>query len=123
MDGVHQFVDDLARGWAVATCMFALVVFGVMLKRISSILWDDVQRWWARSRRRSLGGNGTARMPCEPGFSCPLGANIPHACMFCVYGHMTECHYPLACDEAECAHYRAEIEADDHYEPCENQGP
>ena len=44
--------------------------------------------------------------------TCPQGGANPMACMFCQYGHMTDCHYPLTCDEAECSHYRAEMEAE-----------
>lgn len=33
-------------------------------------------------------------------------------CMFCSFGHMLECHYPLTCEEAECDHYRQEMEAE-----------
>ena len=43
---------------------------------------------------------------------CPIGGASPMACMFCQYGHMTHCHYPLTCDEAECSHYQAELEAE-----------
>lgn len=43
---------------------------------------------------------------------CPQGAGSPMACMFCPYGHMLECHYPLTCEEAECSHYQAELEAE-----------
>ena len=43
---------------------------------------------------------------------CPRGGTSPMACMFCQYGHMTFCHYPLTCDEAECSHYQAELEAE-----------
>ena len=32
--------------------------------------------------------------------------------MFCMYGHLTECHYPQTCDEAECSHYKAEMESE-----------
>lgn len=42
---------------------------------------------------------------------CPLGRINPMACTFCPYGHMTECHYPLTCEEAKCSHYRQEQEA------------
>lgn len=44
--------------------------------------------------------------------TCPLGGTNPMACMFCQYGHMTDCHYPLTCDEAECSHYLSELEAE-----------
>jgi len=43
---------------------------------------------------------------------CPRGGASPMACMSCQYGHMTDCHYPLTCDEAECSHYQAEMEAE-----------
>ncbi len=45
---------------------------------------------------------------------CPVGALSPMACMFCSYGHMTNCHYPLTCEEAECSHYQAEMEAEEY---------
>lgn len=41
---------------------------------------------------------------------CPRGDLTPMACMFCPYGHMLECHHPYTCEEAECSHYRAEME-------------
>lgn len=28
----------------------------------------------------------------------------PMQAMFCVYGHMLECHFPLTCDQAHCSH-------------------
>lgn len=46
---------------------------------------------------------------------CPTGATSPMACMFCPYGHMLECHFPLTCEEAECSHYLREIESEDYY--------
>jgi len=40
-----------------------------------------------------------------------IGTDVPRArCMYCSYGHMLECHYPLTCDEAECDHYMSEME-------------
>lgn len=41
---------------------------------------------------------------------CPLGGTGPMACMVCQYGHMTECHHPHTCEEANCSHYQAEME-------------
>lgn len=29
----------------------------------------------------------------------------PMAAFFCMTGHLTECHWPMSCEEAECAHY------------------
>lgn len=46
---------------------------------------------------------------------CPVGSLSPMACMFCPYGHMTNCHYPLTCEEAECIHYQAEMEAEGYF--------
>ena len=37
---------------------------------------------------------------------CPMGGTSPMACMFCQYGHMTDCHYPLDCEEANCSHHQ-----------------
>lgn len=39
----------------------------------------------------------------NPACVCPT----PMAAMFCGYGHMTECHYPMNCAKAQCAHYKA----------------
>ena len=33
--------------------------------------------------------------------------------MFCLTGHMTECHYPLSCSQAECSHWEVEHLEDD----------
>jgi len=38
------------------------------------------------------------------------------ACMFCGCGHMTECHYPLDCEEAQCGHYLASQQAETGFE-------
>jgi len=44
---------------------------------------------------------------------CPRGALIVHACMFCEFGHMTECHYPKTCEGAQCSHLaRYDLEED-----------
>jgi len=42
----------------------------------------------------------------NPWMECPIekGRVQPMQCMFCSYGHMVECHYPLSCDEAQCSH-------------------
>ena len=51
-----------------------------------------------------------------PYLSCPMNDNDPVAplkCMFCSYGHMTECHHPFTCDEAECSHY---YQSEDDYD-------
>jgi len=34
----------------------------------------------------------------------------PMAAMFCLTGHMLECHYPWRCSEVECSHYQAQQE-------------
>jgi hypothetical protein len=46
---------------------------------------------------------------------CPLGQTSPMACMYCEYGHMTECHHPNTCEEAECSHYQADVETEDSF--------
>ena len=43
---------------------------------------------------------------------CPLGGTNAMACMFCQFGHMTHCHYPYTCEDANCSHYQAEMEAE-----------
>lgn len=35
---------------------------------------------------------------------CPLGFSLPSACFSCTRGHMTECHFPLTCEQAQCEH-------------------
>lgn len=46
---------------------------------------------------------------------CPKGNVSPMSCMFCMEGHMTECHYPHSCADAECNHYLLEIQVEgDH---------
>ena len=37
---------------------------------------------------------------------CPLGARSSLACTFCSFGHLTDCHYPQTCEEAQCSHYQ-----------------
>lgn len=48
--------------------------------------------------------------------NCPINAFSPMACMFCEFGHMTECHYPQTCSEAECSHYQQELAAEGYGE-------
>lgn len=43
---------------------------------------------------------------------CPLGKVSAVSCAFCPYGHLTECHFPRDCKQANCSHYQqAELEA------------
>ncbi len=35
---------------------------------------------------------------------CPRDATTAVTCMFCLSGHLLECHYPRSCEEAECSH-------------------
>lgn len=35
-------------------------------------------------------------------FACPLNHGMILNCFMCSYGHATECHYPLTCEEARC---------------------
>ena|GEM_PF-2370342 len=58
---------------------------------------------------------------------CPLGGAAAMACMFCQYGHMTHCHYPHTCEEANCSHYQEEmageiVELDEEHAGLFNQG-
>lgn len=52
----------------------------------------------------------------EPGVAkiralkCPRHTVHPISCMFCPYGHMLACHYPMTCEEAECEHYQQEMD-------------
>lgn len=32
------------------------------------------------------------------------------AAFFCQTGHLTECHYPMDCEGAECGHYLLHVE-------------
>jgi len=52
---------------------------------------------------------------------CPLNAQNAMACMFCLYGHMTDCHYPMTCEEAHCSHLERYdvpelVDAEDEYQ-------
>lgn len=50
--------------------------------------------------------------------SCPAHDGVrmtPMACMYCPFGHMTDCHHPYTCDEAECSHYHQDI-VDNNYD-------
>ena len=40
---------------------------------------------------------------------CPRHCFSKGACMFCLYGHFLDCHYPKSCMEANCSHYRADL--------------
>ncbi len=42
------------------------------------------------------------KVPGNPDCVCHNGMQS----MFCSYGHITECHYPLTCAAAECGHYQ-----------------
>ncbi len=52
-------------------------------------------------------GSSTA-LVANPKCVCP-NAMAP---MFCPYGHMLECHYPMTCEEAQCEHFKREEESD-----------
>lgn len=41
------------------------------------------------------------------------------AAMFCLCGHMTECHWPFTCEEAACGHLQAYGFADEEIERLE----
>lgn len=36
---------------------------------------------------------------------CPDPNPPMTGCMFCPFGHLTECHYPYTCDNDYCHHY------------------
>lgn len=51
----------------------------------------------------------TETLVAQPGCVC----DNPMAAMFCPFGHMLECHYPMNCVDANCSHlqrYRSEEE-------------
>lgn len=44
----------------------------------------------------------------NPWLACPNQNKQPvppHTCMFCPFGHMTECHFPHTCNSEHCHHY------------------
>lgn len=45
---------------------------------------------------RQLGIPGNSKCVCTNGMYS----------MFCPFGHMTECHYPMTCSDAECQHFQ-----------------
>ncbi|MDA8156275.1 MAG: hypothetical protein M0Z52_07465 [Actinomycetota bacterium] len=54
---------------------------------------------------------------------CPRGEISEMSCIFCMQGHMAECHYPELCRDAQCNHHKvmAQLEQD-HYRILEEQG-
>jgi hypothetical protein len=40
------------------------------------------------------------KLEANPACVCPT----PMHAMFCSFGHMLECHYPMTCTEAQCNH-------------------
>jgi len=49
--------------------------------------------------------------PPEQNPKCQCWPNMM-AAFWCMTGHMTECHYPYSCTEAECSHWAAQQFAD-----------
>lgn len=46
---------------------------------------------------------------------CPENHILPMACMYCACGHMTECHHPMDCEEANCGHFLDQQQAEGYY--------
>lgn len=44
---------------------------------------------------------------------CPIKTTDPLSCFTCIYGHLTECHYPKTCEEEKCSHYINLIKAEE----------
>ena len=61
---------------------------------------------------RSLSGMSRFPTGIERIASGECQAAGPHACTFCQYGHMTECHFPHTCGEAQCDHFLDEQDVD-----------
>lgn len=61
----------------------------------------------------------------KPGFDliksgkCPQGQRCPMACFLCQYGHITECHYPLNCDDAQCSHFEDNTQMQNYIKNCD----
>ncbi len=53
---------------------------------------------------------------------CPLGGTTTMACMFCLKGHMTDCHYPKTCEEANCSHYQETNKSERYYSDPDGDG-
>lgn len=51
---------------------------------------------------KQLGVKGNDKCVC----ATPLEA------MACPWGHMTECHYPMDCEEAQCSHFLQSADPD-----------
>jgi hypothetical protein len=47
--------------------------------------------------------------PPDQNPDCRCYPNL-HAAFFCMTGHLTECHYPMSCQEAHCSHLVRYIE-------------
>jgi hypothetical protein len=48
---------------------------------------------------------------CNPKCHC---ANSPMQAMFCMEGHMTECHAGMTCEQAQCSHYQRSLGSEDY---------
>lgn len=44
---------------------------------------------------------------------CPVHAFLAIACTFCPYGHALDCHYPKTCEEANCGHYKEQLDVEE----------
>lgn len=88
-----QFQEQLQR---VQGVLYELLVEEGMPEAEARVLSQD--------QINSMGSIKTMRGECH------MGGTNPMACMFCDFGHMADCHYPLTCEEAECSHYQQEME-------------
>ncbi|OGN90739.1 MAG: hypothetical protein A2Z70_01285 [Chloroflexi bacterium RBG_13_48_17] len=59
--------------------------------------------------KRSGRPSGLGRLDRD---ECPLNMHGATACFFCSCGHMTVCHHPLTCEEADCTHRLEEHETE-----------
>lgn len=85
----------------------------VLISELSSVM---VENGWSleeasKQATEEIDSMGTTKTLTG---KCPIGASSPMACMFCEYGHMTDCHYPRTCEEANCSHYQSELEAEQY---------
>ena len=67
---------------------------------------------------RTIKTNDFGAVLWKPSDECPENGGSPvppMVCMFCPYGHLTECHYPETCDEGSCNHY-GQLDEEEHHD-------
>lgn len=83
-------------------------------KAAALVLFNDGTGISKEEFQRQLENATIERYPtAEENPNCCYHQNNPMAPMFCIEGHLTECHQGMDCEEARCEHYKTQIEESD----------